>query len=76
VLVRLCGFPSTSHVAKPAWRPELFDYLRLGFTNGTAFSPTDVVPLARWGKLAMAVQATSCLAVLGHVIARAVNSLK
>jgi hypothetical protein len=63
-------------VAEPGWRPEFFDYLYLAFTNATAFSPTDVMPLARWAKLAMSVQATSCLAVLGLVIARAVNILK
>ncbi len=64
------------HVAKPGWRPQFFDYLYVGFTNATAFSPTDVMPLARWAKLAMAAQATSCLALLGLVIARAVNILK
>jgi hypothetical protein len=64
------------HVAKPGWRPEFFDYLYLGFTNATAFSPTDVMPLARWAKLAMATQATACLAVVGLVNARAVNILK
>jgi hypothetical protein len=63
-------------VAKPGWRPEFFDYLYLAFTNALAFSPTDVMPFARWAKLAMAVQATACLAVLGLVIARAVNILK
>jgi hypothetical protein len=51
-------------------------YHYLGFTNATAFSPTDVMPLARWAKLAMTVQATGSLAVLGLVIARAVNILK
>jgi hypothetical protein len=72
------AFPEhlNSHVAKPGWRPEFFDYLYLGYTNATAFSPTDVMPLARWAKLAMAAQATSCLAVFGLVIARAVNILK
>jgi hypothetical protein len=35
--------------------------------------PTDVMPLARWGKLAMALQAVGSLAVLSLVIARAVN---
>jgi len=40
-----------------------FDYLYLGFTNATAFSPTDVMPLARWAKLAMAVQAAAELVV-------------
>jgi uncharacterized membrane protein len=63
-------------VAPPGWRPEFFDYLYLGFTNATAFSPTDVMPLARWAKLAMAVQAAGSLAILGLVIARAVNILK
>jgi uncharacterized membrane protein len=63
-------------IAPPGWRPEFFDYLYLAFTNSTAFSPTDVMPLARWAKLAMAVQAAGSLIVLGLVIARAVNILK
>jgi hypothetical protein len=57
------------------WRPRFPDYLYLGFTNATAFSPTDVMPLALWAKLAMTVQAFGSLAVLGLVIARAVNIL-
>src|ERR1700730_4949237 len=52
-------------IARPGWRPEFFDYLYLGFTNATAFSPTDVMPVARWAKLAMAIQASSSLVVLG-----------
>ena len=63
-------------VAAPGWRPEFFDYLYLGFTNATAFSPTDVMPLARWAKLAMTVQAVGSLLILGLVIARAVNILQ
>jgi hypothetical protein len=63
-------------VTRPGWRPQFFDYLYLGFTNATAFSPTDVMPLARWAKLSMAVQATASIVVLGLVIARAVNILK
>ncbi len=63
-------------VAAPGWRPEFFDYLYLGFTDATAFSPTDVMPLARWAKLAMTVQAAGSLFILGLVIARAVNILK
>jgi hypothetical protein len=51
-------------------------YLYLGFTNATAFSPTDVMPLARWGKLAMTVQAVCSLMILGLVIARAANILQ
>jgi hypothetical protein len=63
-------------VAPPGWRPEFFDYLYLGFTDATAFSPTDVMPVARWGKLAMTVQSVGSLLVLGLVIARAVNIFK
>jgi len=63
-------------VTPPGWRPEFFDYLYLGFTNATAFSPTDVMPLKRWAKLAMAIQAAVSLLVLGLVIARAVNILR
>jgi uncharacterized membrane protein len=64
------------NVAPPGWRPEFFDYLYLGFTNATAFSPTDVMPLARWAKAAMTVQAVTSLFILGLVIARAVNILQ
>jgi hypothetical protein len=34
------------------------------------------MPMARWAKLAMAVQAFASLAILGLVIARAVNILQ
>ena len=61
----------------PTWAPaEFFDYLYLGFTNATAFSPTDVMPLPRGVKLAMAVQAAGSLFILGLVIARAINILE
>lgn len=63
-------------VARPGWRPAFTDYLYLGFTNSTAFSPTDVMPLARWAKLVMTAQAVCSLAILGLVIARAVNILR
>jgi uncharacterized membrane protein len=55
------------------WRPRFIDYLYLGFTNATAFSPTDVMPLAPWAKIAMLVQSLISLAILGLVVARAVN---
>ncbi|MGW7366741.1 hypothetical protein ACWGI8_25705 [Streptomyces sp. NPDC054841] len=57
------------------WRPRYVDYLYLGLTNSTAFSPTDVMPLAPWAKIAMAVQSLISLLILGLVIARAVNVL-
>jgi len=40
-----------------------------------AFSPTDVMPLAAWAKLTMAVQSVVSLLILGLVVARAVNVL-
>ncbi|MEU2433910.1 hypothetical protein ABZ611_31230 [Streptomyces sp. NPDC007861] len=57
------------------WRPRYIDYLYLGLTNSTAFSPTDVMPLAPWAKISMAVQSLVSLLILGLVIARAVNVL-
>ena len=32
------------------WKPGFFDYLYLAFTNATSFSPTDTMPLSRWGQ--------------------------
>ena len=60
-------------IARPSWRPRFIDYLYLGFTNATAFSPTDVMPLVPWAKIAMTVQSLISLAILGLVVARAVN---
>jgi uncharacterized membrane protein len=60
-------------LAPDGWRPFYIDYLYLAFTNATAFSPTDVMPLVPWAKIAMVVQSTVSLIVLGLVIARAVN---
>jgi hypothetical protein len=71
------AFPQqlSPEIAPPHWRPQFSDYLYLGVTNSTAFSPTDVMPLAGWAKFAMAVQAMISLTVLGLVVARAVNVL-
>jgi hypothetical protein len=63
-------------VAPPGWHPQFFDYLYLGITNTTAFSPADVMPLARRAKAAMTIQAAGSLAILGLVIARAVDILQ
>jgi uncharacterized membrane protein len=61
-------------IAPPRWRPFFLDYLHLGFTNATAFSPTDVLPLTHRAKYAMLVQSTVAIALFGLVIARAVNA--
>lgn len=57
------------------WGPQFVDYLYMSFTNATAFSPTDVMPLARWAKLTMMLQSAISLALGALVIARAVNIL-
>jgi hypothetical protein len=71
-------FAFTQHMspelAPPGWRPVFLDYLHLGFTNATAFSPTDVMPLTHRAKYAMMVQSTVALALFALIVARAVNA--
>ena len=57
------------------WEPTLVDYLYTSFTNATAFSPTDTMPLTPMAKGLMAAQALTALATIGLVVARAVNIL-
>jgi hypothetical protein len=66
--------PVATDAGGPAllWHPGL-DYL--GLTNALAFSPTDVMPLARWAKATMALQSLISFLLIGLVIARAVNVL-
>lgn len=72
------AFPQDANpsICRPGWHPVFVDYLYLGLTNALAFSPTDVMPLAHWAKLAMAVESFTSLLILGLVIARAVNVLQ
>jgi uncharacterized membrane protein len=71
-------FPQMANpgLGPPDWEPYFADYLYLAFTNATAFSPTDVMPLSRWAKLTMMVQGAVSLALGALVIARAVNILR
>jgi uncharacterized membrane protein len=71
------AFPenATPELAPAGWRPEYPDYLYLSFTNATAFSPTDTLPVRRWAKLTMMVQAMTSLVIAILVIARAINVL-
>lgn len=71
------AFPQhqSPELAPPGWRPRFSDYLFLGLTTATAFSPTDVLPFAAWAKLMMAAQSLLSLVVLTLVIATAVNVL-
>lgn len=58
------------------FRPGFVDYLFVSFTNATAFSPTDTLPLTHRAKLLMMVEATVSLLTVALVAARAVNVLR
>jgi hypothetical protein len=59
----------------PDWEPHFVDYLYLAFTNAAAFSPTDVMPLSRWAKIAMTLQSAISIVTVALVVSRAVNIL-
>jgi len=63
-------------LSPPDWEPGFADYLFLSFTNASAFSPTDVLPLSRWAKMTMMLQAAVSLATVALVVARAINILR
>ncbi len=67
---------TSPHLAPPGWEPAFGDYLYLSFTNAAAFSPTDVMPLSRWAKMAMTAQSAISIVTVALVVARAVNILK
>jgi uncharacterized membrane protein len=71
------AFPenATPELAPAGWRPAYPDYLYLAYTNATAFSPTDTLPVRRWAKLTMMIQSTLSLVIAILVIARAINVL-
>ncbi|MGI8666517.1 MAG: hypothetical protein ACR2N4_10865 [Jatrophihabitans sp.] len=57
------------------WEPIFFDYLFVSYTNSTAFSPTDTMPLSRWAKLLFMLQSAISLVTVALIAARAVNIL-
>ena len=71
------AFPEnvTPELAPPRWWPQYPDYLYLAYTNSTALSPTDTLPLTRWAKMLMLVQSAISLVIAVMIIARAVNIL-
>jgi hypothetical protein len=71
-------FPRTTaggHLAQ-GWNPSFVDYLFVAFTASSAFSPTDTMPISRRVKLLMMAQATMSMALVGVIVARAVNTLQ
>jgi uncharacterized membrane protein len=61
--------------SSPGWVPSFLDYLYTSFTNATAFSPTDTMPLTDWAKLLMMLQSLASLVTVAVVVSRAVNIL-
>ena len=59
----------------PDWRPVFVDYLFLGFTTATAFSPTDALPLTSRAKMLMMFESTISLVTIVVVASRAINIL-
>ena len=41
---------TSPELAPPDWEPGFVDYLYVSFTNATAFSPTDVMPMTCDGR--------------------------
>jgi len=66
---------SPAEMVPPDWEPFFIDYMYLAFTNAAAFSPTDVMPLSRWAKVAMTVQSIISIVTVALVVSRAVNIL-
>lgn len=58
------------------WAPGFMDYFYVSFTNATAFSPTDTLPLSVRVKMLMLIESAVSLLTLALVAARAVNILK
>ena len=70
-------FPQMTEPAftKPDWKPGFIDYLYTSFTNATAFSPTDTMPLTTMAKVLMMIQSGIALVTIALVVSRAVNIL-
>ena len=66
---------SPPEMVPPDWEPAFLDYFYLAFTNASAFSPTDVMPMSRWSKVAMTVQSVISIVTVALVVSRAVNIL-
>ena len=71
------GFPEDAmpELAKEGWVPTYPDYLYLSFTNATAFSPTDTLPVRTWAKMTMMAESAISLLTAILVIAWSINGL-
>ena len=57
------------------WLPGFTDYLFVALTAGTAFSPTDTMPLSARTKTLMGIESLISLLTIAVIAARAVNVL-
>lgn len=67
---------ATPELKQPQWLPSFVDYLYLSFTNVTAFSPTDTLPLTKRAKVLMLIESLASITTVVMVAGRAVNILK
>jgi hypothetical protein len=66
---------SSPEIAPARWRPMFVDYAFVSFTNASAFSPTDTMPLTGRAKALMLAQAAVSILTVVIVASRAVNVL-
>ncbi len=59
----------------PHWRPTFIDYLFLGFSTATAFSPTGAIPLSARAMVLMMLESSISLLTIAVIAARAINIL-
>jgi hypothetical protein len=59
----------------PDWRPTFVDYLFLGYSTATAFSPADAQPLTSRAKMLMMLESAISLVTIVAVVSRAINIL-
>jgi uncharacterized membrane protein len=72
---RITDFLFPQQSSGKRWDPHFLDYLFVAFTTSTALNPTDTYPLSRLAKVLMMMEAVLSLAIVGILIARAVNIL-
>ena len=60
----------------PNWQPGIVDYLFLGFTTSTAFSPTEAMPMTPRAKVLVMLQSSISLITIAIVAARTINILE
>jgi hypothetical protein len=62
-------------MVRPNWTPQFVDYLFLGFSTATAFSPTCALPLTSRAMLVMMFESSLSLVTILVVAARSINIL-